>query len=58
MTKLKLHIIFALILMALAFSGVAAAEQLYVNESGWWREDGAFNANGTPIQAAAGNIKL
>ena len=24
----------------LAFSGVAAAEQLYVNESGWWRNGG------------------
>jgi parallel beta-helix repeat protein len=36
----------------LAFSGVAAAEQLYVNEGGWWREGGAFNVSGTPIQAA------
>ena len=42
----------ALALVALAFSGVAAAEQLYVNESGWWYEGGAFNASGTPIQAA------
>ena len=38
----------------LAFSGVAAAEQLYVNESGWWRVDGVFNASGAPIQAAVG----
>ena len=45
-------IISALVLAALAFSGVAAAEQLYVNESGWWRADGAFNASGTPIQGA------
>ena len=36
----------------LAFSGVAAAEQLYVNESGWWRVDGAFNVSETSIQAA------
>ena len=36
----------------LAFSGVAAAEQLHVNESGWWREGGAFNASTAPIQAA------
>ncbi len=35
------------------FCGMAAAEQLYVNESGWWR-DGVFNASGTPIQAAVG----
>jgi branched-subunit amino acid aminotransferase/4-amino-4-deoxychorismate lyase len=34
-----------LALVALAFSGVAAAEQLYVNESGWWRDSGAFNAS-------------
>ncbi|MEA1869331.1 MAG: NosD domain-containing protein [Euryarchaeota archaeon] len=50
MSKLKWHIIvFAL---WLAFSGVAAAEQLYVNESGWWRDGGAFNVDGAPIQAA------
>ena len=29
-----------------------AAEQLYVNESGWWRDGGAFNASIAPIQAA------
>jgi len=49
--KLKWYAILALALW-LAFSGVAAAEQLYVNESGWWRVDGAFNASGAPIQAA------
>lgn len=27
-------------------------EILYVNKSGWWREGGAFNLSGTPIQAA------
>ena len=42
----------ALALVALAFCGMAAAEQLYVNESGWWRDGGTFNASGTPIQAA------
>ena len=36
----------------LAFCGMASAEQLYVNESGWWRDGGVFNAGGTPIQAA------
>ena len=36
----------------LAFSGVAAGEQFYVNESGWWQEGGAFNASTAPIQAA------
>ena len=37
----------------LAFCGMAAAEQLYVNESGWWRYGGAFNVSETPIQTAA-----
>ncbi len=46
-------IISALVLW-LAFSGVAAAEQLYVNESGWWRDGGAFNVSETQIQAAVG----
>ena len=49
MSKLKLYITLAL---WLAFSGVATAEQLYVNESGWWRDGGAFNASTAPIQAA------
>jgi Tfp pilus assembly protein PilX len=44
-------IISALVLW-LAFSGVAAAEQFYVNESGWWYDSGAFNASTAPIQAA------
>jgi parallel beta-helix repeat protein len=26
-----------------------------VNETGWWRDSGAFNANGTPVQAAVDN---
>ena len=47
-------IISALVLAALAFSGVAAGEQFYVNESGWWQEGGAFNASETPISAAVG----
>jgi parallel beta-helix repeat protein len=51
--KLKWYIILALA-MWLAFSGVAAAEQLYVNESGWWCDGGVFNASGAPIQAAVG----
>ncbi len=49
--KLKWYAILGLALW-LAFSGVAAAEQLYVNEGGWWRVDGAFNTSGAPIQAA------
>jgi len=51
MGKLKWHIILVLALW-LVFCGMAAGEQLYVNESGWWRDGGAFNANDTPIQAA------
>jgi len=41
-------IISALVLAALAFCGMSAAGQLYVNKSGWWREDDAF----TPADAA------
>ena len=36
----------------LAFSGVAAAEQLYVNESGWWRDGGVFTTSSMPIRSA------
>jgi len=49
--KLKWYVTLTLA-VCLAFSGMAAAEQLYVNESGWWRGGGAFNASGVPIQAA------
>ena len=49
--KLKWYAILALTLW-LVFSGVAAAEQLYVNESGWWRDGGVLNASDTPIKAA------
>ena len=52
--KLKWYAILALALW-LAFSGMAAAEQLCVNESGWWRDGGMLNASGTPIQAAVDN---
>ena len=41
-------------LVLAVFCSVAAAEQLYVNESGWWREACAFNASGAPISAAVG----
>ena len=54
LSRLKLHIILSLALAALAFCGMAAAEQLYVNESGWWREGGAFNVSTAPISAAVG----
>jgi len=51
MDRLKWHIILALAL-AIVFCSMASAEQLYVNESGWWRVACAFNTSGTPIQAA------
>ena len=50
--KIASRAIIGALVLWLAFSGVAAAEQLYVNESGWWRAAGAFNASGAPIQAA------
>lgn len=48
--KLKLYVMPALELW-LALYGVAAAEQLYINESGWWCDGGAFNAGTAPIHA-------
>jgi hypothetical protein len=51
MGKLKWHIILVLALW-LAFCGMASATQFYVNESGWWRDGGAFYGGGTPIQSA------
>ncbi|MEA1869731.1 MAG: hypothetical protein U9N09_06275 [Euryarchaeota archaeon] len=50
--KIAGRAIIGVLALWLAFSGVAAAEQLYVNEGGWWWEGGAFNASGAPIQAA------
>jgi parallel beta-helix repeat protein len=52
--KIVSRAIISALVLWLAFSGMAAAEQLYVNESGWWRDGGMFNASGTPIQAAVG----
>ncbi|KAF5416621.1 MAG: hypothetical protein C5S49_04525 [Candidatus Methanogaster sp.] len=57
MSKLKLYIILVIALW-LAFCGMAAAEQLCVNDHGWWRDGGVFNASGAPIPAAAGSIKI
>jgi parallel beta-helix repeat protein len=51
MGRLKWHIILALVLV-IVFCSMANAERLYTNESGWWRVACAFNASGTPIQAA------
>ena len=53
----KIAIISALVLW-LAFCGMAAAGQLYVDEGGWWQEGGVFDASGTPIQAAAGRVEI
>ena len=50
--KIASRAIIGALVLWLAFSGVAAAEQSYVNESGWWREGGAFNESGAPISAA------
>jgi parallel beta-helix repeat protein len=51
MGKLKWHIVLVLALW-LVFCGMASATQFYVNETGWWRDGGAFYGSGTPIQAA------
>ena len=48
MGKLKWNIVFVLALW-LVFCGMAAAEQLYVNESGWWRRACVFNVSDAPM---------
>ena len=52
--KIASRAIISALVLWLAFSGVAAAEQLYVNESGWWRDGGVFYVSGAPISAAVG----
>ena len=54
MNKLGGIILMVVLALWIAFCGAATASQLYVNESGWWREGGAFNVSGTPISAAVG----
>jgi len=46
--------VLAVLLLACAgtAAGAAAEADICVNESGWWRAGGAFNASGAPIQAA------
>ena len=47
------HTRIALVLALIAaLSGVANASQLYVNETGWWHEGGAFTPDSTPVQSA------
>ena len=50
--KIASRAIISALVLWLAFCGMAAAEQLYVDESGWWRDGGVLNASDTPIQAA------
>ena len=52
--KIASRAIISALVLWLAFSGMAAAEQFYVNGGGWWRDGGVFNASGTPISAAVG----
>ena len=52
MGRLKWHIVPVFALVAFAFSGMAAGEQFYVDEGGWWRDGDVFNVSGTPIQGA------
>jgi parallel beta-helix repeat protein len=40
------------ILISAVGIGAASAADVYVNETGWWRDGGAFNVSETPIQAA------
>ena len=43
--KLASRAIIGALVLWLVFSGMAAAEQLYVNESGWWRVQCEWDAD-------------
>jgi PGF-pre-PGF domain-containing protein len=51
---LLVAIIFALCILP-ALASAAVTSDIYVNETGWWRDGGAFNASSTRIQAAIDN---
>ena len=49
-------LILALITISQATAAaLSCGNDICVNETGWWRDSGAFNASGTPIQAAVDN---
>jgi len=52
MNKLNGIILVTVLALWIAFCGTATASQLYVNESGWWRDGDMFNASSAPIQSA------
>jgi len=52
-TTLILALIMVFITTAAAIS--CDCGEICVNETGWWRDGGAFNASGAPIQAAVDN---
>ena len=48
---------FILAFLVLILMGQAVAgDQIYVNQTGWWRDGGAFNVSSTPIQAGINNV--
>ena len=58
---LALALVLSLGIVALPMVGTVEADDLpctcniCVNQTGWWRDGGAFNASDTPIQAAVNN---
>lgn len=60
-TKPLTAILLLSIASAMLITPAAMAEDIYVNTTGWWHQNGAFNASATPIQhgidnATAGDI--
>ena len=53
--KIVLTATLVVLVFAVVTAVASAAEQLYVNETGWYRAGGAFNASDTPIQHAIDN---
>jgi len=54
-TKLQAKPLAAILLLSMAsamlITPVAMAEDIHVNTTGWWHQNGEFNASATPIHA-------
>ncbi|MDD1710100.1 MAG: hypothetical protein LUQ37_04225, partial [Methanoregulaceae archaeon] len=51
-------IILASLMVIILLGQAVAADQIYVNQTGWWRDGGAFNASSSPIQAGINAVLL
>ena len=57
MTRLPL-VALTMLTCAAIIGTAAGATDVYMNETGWWRAGGAFNADDTPVQAAADVVNV